>query len=430
MYKKIILVISFVLVLIINLNGQNDIVLSLKKKKWKCNNNILDSILLKYPNRDSIYFRIPLSIWIYPNKKGFGPGYNEIKNMIRYVNYYYNKVNKTGIEFYLANIKIIHTNSKQEIGFIFENFFLTLINKIPGTINVHVVNKITYDWFLSKKELGGVYNNFTHSIIITRSDIETGLAHELGHYFGLLHPHRNWNKGKKKAEAVSRTMIIDKKGHRNCECKGDYLCDTPAEPDLSLFLDDSCRYIGNITDPWNQIYKPNTDNIMSYQQNKKCRKSFTKYQIAVFFLYIENSKYYRFWKTSKINISITPDKFEPDDFIQISTYLEPFVKQYHTFHLIYSARKLKQDNYDFFKYYPLNYKSYLKFSKGKYLFPRIKITMYDNFFKDIYTMYIDLPGIVKLPNVSSPVCYIKIENLYPIEFGTLYDYTIELQQFK
>ncbi len=423
----LILVLAFVHVTV---HAQNDLLLSLNRRPWKCNNKILDSILKKYPDTDSVYFRVPVTVWVYPNKKGFGPGFNEIKKFILSLNYYFNKANHIGVEFYLAQVKIMPTNRHQSVGYAFENSFLTLINHTRGTLNIHLVNKIDENWILWHKEFGGIYNSLTHSIIITRSDLPTGLAHEVGHYFGLLHPHRNWNKGEKRAEAVSRTMTVDKQGHRNCECRGDYLCDTPAEPDLSFFMDDSCHYIGTVTDPWGEPYKPLTDNIMSYQPNKKCRKHFTRYQRAVILLSLENSRFYKFWKTSKQNISFTPDKYEPDDYIQIPTLLLPFRSQYHTFHLVYTAKSLRENTSDFFKFYPHPGTTlYLSLTKAKHTFPPVRISMYDNFYNLIFSREIQSPSVIKLPTVSSPVCYIKLQSLSPLAFGELFDYNVELQQF-
>ena len=410
--------------------AQSDMLFSLRRHPWKCNNALLDSVLKRYPDTDSIYFRIPLTVWVYPDKKGFGPGFNEVKKFVHELNYYFVQVNHVGVSFYLAQINVMPTQKHQTVGYTFENFFMTLSNRTPGTINIHLVNKIWLNTLLTKKELGGVYNSFTRSIILTRSDLPTGLAHEMGHYFGLLHPHRNWNKGKAKAESVSRTMIVDSKGHRNCECRGDYLCDTPAEPDLSLFMDDSCNYIGSLTDPWGEPYKPLTDNIMSYQPNKKCRHHFTHYQRAVILLSLEQSRYYKFWRTGPGNISLTPDKYEPDDFIQIPSLLEPFVRQYHTFHLIYTARYLVEDYRDFYKFYLIGTgKTFLSIKRGKHIFPAMKIVLYDNFYNEIYSVEIFEPTVIELPNVSSPVCYIKIESLKPLKYGELFDYNIELQEF-
>ncbi len=413
------------------LPAQNDMVMSSPSKRpWKCNNAFLDSVIKRYPDTDSIYYRIPVTVWIYPNKKGFGPGFNEIKSFIKQLNYYFNQINHIGVEFYLAQINIMPTDRHQKVGYFLENFFMTLTNHTPGTINIHLVNKIRQNYIFSQVELGGVYNSLTRSIILTRSDLPTGLAHEMGHYFGLLHPHRNWNKGKKRAEAVSRTMTVDAKGHRNCECRGDYLCDTPAEPDLSNFMDDSCNYLGQLTDPWGEPYKPMTDNIMSYQPNKKCRKHFTPYQRAVILYNLEQSRYYKYWHTCRENISFSPDKYEPDDFIQIPGLLLPFSKQYHTFHLIYTSRYLIEDYQDFVKYYPqTGKKTFLSITGGSHEFPAMKIVLYDNFYNEIFTRTVYNPTTIELPNTSSPVCYIKFESLKPLKFGNLYDYNIELQVF-
>ncbi len=429
MKKNIILLLLLLIVRSLSFGQVKDLSINLGVHPWKANNSLLDSVLKKYDLNDSVYYHIPVTIWIYPTRKGFGPGYNEVKNFMNALNYYFS-INHTGINFYLSALKIIPSQRHQNVGYFTENFFMTLSHHIRGTMNIHIVNNLKISTIFYTREIGGTYNSLTKSIIITRSDVPTGIAHEAGHYFGLLHPHRNWNKGKLLAESVSRTRTIGKTKVRNCEARGDYLCDTPAEPDLSLFCNDSCKYTGHITDPWGEPYKPQTDNIMSYQPNKKCRKKFTPYQKAVMLYSVEHSKYAKYWRNTPENISFLTDKNEPDDFIQISTLLESYKPQYHTFNLRFTAKKLLQDKRDFYKYYPLEQKKYyLKLKRGKYLFPPVKITLYDNFYTPILTKYLYDPGQILLPNTSSPVLYIEVENIGQIHYGQLFDYYIELTEF-
>ncbi len=430
MKKNILTLLVFFTVHNLSLYSQSkDFAITLGAHPWKGNNSLLDSVLKRYRLKDSVYYNIPVTVWIYPTKKGFGPGYNEVKNFMNELNYYFT-VNHTGIKFYLAALKIIPSHRHQNVGYFTENFFMTFTHHISGTINIHVVNNLKINTIFFSKEIGGTYNSITKSIIITRSDIPTGIVHETGHYFGLLHPHRNWNKGKLFAESVSRTRTIGNSKIRNCEARGDYLCDTPAEPDLSLFCNDSCKYTGNVTDPWGDFYKPQTDNIMSYLPNKKCRKKFTLYQKAVMLYSVENSKYVKYWRNTPENISFLTDRNEPDDYIQISTLLEAYKPQYHTFNLRFTAKKLLLDKRDFYKFYPLEQKKYyLKLKRGKYLFAPVKITIYDNFYTPILKKYLYDPGQIPLPNTSSPVLYIEVENIGQIHYGQLFDYYIELTEF-
>jgi hypothetical protein len=97
------------------------------------------------------------------------------------------------------------------------------------------------------------------------------LAHELGHFFGLYHPHESQTYGK---EFVNES---------NCASSGDLMCDTPAEPEESLsgLVDMDCNYIGNTIgsylDPNGKGYVPSTTNVMSYTL-PQCVKGFTQEQ--------------------------------------------------------------------------------------------------------------------------------------------------------
>ncbi len=92
------------------------------------------------------------------------------------------------------------------------------------------------------------------------------LAHEIGHYFSLLHTHSSSNGH----EFVNGT---------NCSTAGDLLCDTPADPKLSsLNVNQICVYVGNEQDPLGDFYNPDPTNIMSYSR-KHCRDFFSQEQL-------------------------------------------------------------------------------------------------------------------------------------------------------
>ncbi|HLG03983.1 MAG TPA: T9SS type A sorting domain-containing protein [Bacteroidia bacterium] len=103
------------------------------------------------------------------------------------------------------------------------------------------------------------------------------LAHELGHYFGLMHTH-----GGSTAELVDGS---------NCSFEGDLICDTPADPGLSGQVDSTCFYTGTATDANNMPYQPDVSNIMSYSR-KICRNSFTSMQYSVINMTYFNDRYY------------------------------------------------------------------------------------------------------------------------------------------
>lgn len=96
------------------------------------------------------------------------------------------------------------------------------------------------------------------------------LAHEIGHYLGLLHTHDSSN-GDELADGT------------NCSTAGDLFCDTPADPNLSGEVNSSCVYTGTEMDGNGDFYTPDPTNIMSYSR-KSCRDNFSAEQISMIYL--------------------------------------------------------------------------------------------------------------------------------------------------
>lgn len=146
-------------------------------------------------------------------------------------------------------------------------------NYVPNTINIYYVDGIQFDEF---NYCG--YANFPRdgsilkSIIIDKSDqCNIGgklLAHELGHFYGLLHTH----------ETFYGNELVD---GSNCETTGDRLCDTPADPNLSNndFVKD-CMYTGDVQDTNGNHFSPMVENIMSYSP-LDCQTTFTPNQLSL-----------------------------------------------------------------------------------------------------------------------------------------------------
>ena len=94
------------------------------------------------------------------------------------------------------------------------------------------------------------------------------LSHEMGHFFALSHTHGNSN-GTLTSELVDGS---------NCDTTGDFICDTPADPQLGYGnVSTSCVYTGNASDVNGQFFNPDPLNIMSYSR-KPCRTQFSQQQ--------------------------------------------------------------------------------------------------------------------------------------------------------
>ncbi|HET6993282.1 MAG TPA: M43 family zinc metalloprotease, partial [Bacteroidia bacterium] len=105
------------------------------------------------------------------------------------------------------------------------------------------------------------------------------LAHELGHVLGLYHTHETMFG----AELVNGS---------NCASAGDFICDTPADPNLSLTgMLSGCTYIGTVTDANSQAYSPMVNNIMSYAP-WSCSNMFTTGQFNEMHYVLDSIKTY------------------------------------------------------------------------------------------------------------------------------------------
>lgn len=178
-------------------------------------------------------------------------------------------------------------------------------NYVPNTINVYFIEAIENSF---GESICGYVEEKNNIIIMKNSCAvnDSSLAHEMGHFFSLLHTHGPSN-------SRLTTELVD---GSNCDTDGDGICDTPADPTLSNnTIDDSCNYSGNMKDSHGNFFKPDTRNIMSYSR-KSCRNYFSEQQF---------SRIYGYYKT--IEDSLKPDyheiETENNDLISVKIYPNP-----------------------------------------------------------------------------------------------------------
>ncbi len=329
--------------------------LDYRKKPWKGNNPFLEQYLqeIKYfDNKDKVRFLVPVKFWVYRNNKGEGgSSIPDIKEFIEDLNSY-NSVNQTGIQFYISNIKYINNSNRQIFGYYIEATLQSIFRHTNPAINVYLI-----DGFKKKQEsrkiIRGTYNMITQSIILQRKNSSTGLTHEVGHYFGLLHPHRHYDRGKSKQEPVSRERSENNDGKPMCEERGDLLSDTEAEPKLTHLVDNDCQFIGTaLKDAWGDNYKSEVNNIMSYPTHYQCRDSFTMGQKSVMLYSASKNKYAKYWNTeNELNLKYFFDKNEPDDYQEIAGVLPVGINQAFNFHKIFLGKKTdRNDTCDWIKF--------------------------------------------------------------------------------
>lgn len=128
----------------------------------------------------------------------------------------------------------------------------------------------------------------------------TTVVHEFGHVLGLFHTHQgksitgyswisnfdlnNEDMSKCRQEPVSRSkkqgLFCSNTGTKKCRVNGDQFCDTQASPRFgnANYNDLSCNYTGISNDKWNDRWRPQNTNYMSYAG--ACRSRFTAEQVA------------------------------------------------------------------------------------------------------------------------------------------------------
>ncbi|HEX9601092.1 MAG TPA: M43 family zinc metalloprotease, partial [Mariniflexile sp.] len=143
-------------------------------------------------------------------------------------------------------------------------------NNVTGLINIYFVDYI--ENALEESICGYADNEGRNDVIVMKNSCvanDSTLAHEMGHFFSLMHTHGT--------DDTKTTELVD---GSNCDTDGDGICDTPADPKLTTKnVNNFCQYIGTETDANGDTFTPDTGNIMSYAM-KGCRSHFSQQQLA------------------------------------------------------------------------------------------------------------------------------------------------------
>jgi len=172
---------------------------------------------------------------------------------------------------------------------------------VPGAFNIFTHQQVQSDGIL----LGGTAYDIPNTgayvslagpnNVSNPNDIVT-MAHEVGHALGLFHTfERHPGDPLHGTESVERNPNAD---CWDCDVDGDYVCDTPADPDqevtqpllgsyLSANTNASCVYTGTWRDECDIPYQPSTRNAMSYGRGI-CLNEFTAGQATRMRYYLAN----------------------------------------------------------------------------------------------------------------------------------------------
>ena len=208
---------------------------------------------------------IPVQIWVVRTDAGVGLSVQEVLNAFTDACYYHRA---NGLSFYLTGpIQFVNSTALQTVNDkTGEN---ALCN---GRDNANAVNVYMGITTLNNgTACGYAYINYPGYSINTRLLLACpgSMTHELGHTFGLFHPHDNNN--------ASDLSLRERVPRTNCTTAGDLLCDTPADPyGLTGATASNCVYAGTAVDADGVAYtNPLLSNSMSYWN---CGETFTAQQ--------------------------------------------------------------------------------------------------------------------------------------------------------
>lgn len=183
-------------------------------------------------------------------------------------------------------------------------------------INIYFVNSIENngDFVGGYAYIPHFYLPFKSSlnrILIANNDANT-LIHEIGHFFSLQHTHGNSNT------QLTKELVDGS----NCSTEGDGFCDTPADPNLQNKVNSECSYNATTTDANGDLYKPLTNNYMSYSRSS-CKNSFTTEQQSAIVETLLNERSYLAYNNN-FSVAFNSEKCDVGNNLEPQNNTRPF----------------------------------------------------------------------------------------------------------
>ena len=165
---------------------------------------------------------------------------------------------RSGISFRYCEIDSIENYKYNDFSIDYEIPEIKTLYYKAGVINVFVVGDIEKQGIFSRIEGYTFFPGGDDIIIITKLDFTSnGLAHQMGHFFGLYNTYEDG-------------FGIELLDGSNCSTAGDLICDTPADVPVGM---NGCVPFYTVTDSTGNKYHHPFNNMMS--GNKFCRCVFS-----------------------------------------------------------------------------------------------------------------------------------------------------------
>jgi len=229
--------------------------------------------------RDGSVFNFPIVFHIL--RRTNGTGGISAEDVSREMNWANEKYDGAGIEFFqcsppefINDDNLFYTTFDHDwedfCGQTTAEYEIAGDHNVSNVINIYYVNTDGWNWGAFPSALDDCRDWIIMDIADTGSNYL--LAHELGHYFNLLHTFQGYDGSNADFENITRD---DDFPFCNCSTAGDLLCDTEADPNGWS----GCAWDGSGTDNCtNNDYNPDEKNIMSYANG--CQEYFTAGQIG------------------------------------------------------------------------------------------------------------------------------------------------------
>jgi hypothetical protein len=191
---------------------------------------------------------------------------------------------------FIVNPNVYYLASTYSIDTIYNN--IEIKNELISQKKFNKNNRINIYIVPKGKSLNGYTNVLTENfsnykktslnyIFINEKALSNNstLLHELGHFFGLQHTF-----GKSPLELSTD----EKPDGSNCISAGDFICDTPSDPNGKI--DENCNFLG-LKNGLSYLVTPDVYNFMSYYPSK-CKMRFSNTQLKLMHNFTKEYRYY------------------------------------------------------------------------------------------------------------------------------------------